>query len=609
MATFGTIASAAPNVLYDASKVDAAVQGFQRNQLMIQSGQQEAQDRTAIRALGSRLGQHDEGALGELTAINPQMGASVGASWDLRQTRAAEGFERDMKARIAVAQELAGLPEADAAGLWSQRRTALQAAGLGKDMPEQFPGTARIRALAEGGIPYAQRLQQQALQSALGMGTPAATPVSMSSPMPTVGAAPVSGGGVRAQNLDATQQRQHAMDTMQGPELEAELARISSGAAQALTGIAPGTQYRASEGTNGVYAGVAPPRPGVPVLGSGQAPATQASALMQASAPAAQQAPSGRVPPMLDGLTPQQQQQIRILATAPGATLASVTNQADEWRYRNQTTARQAAQDERQARLDADKAARDAPGGPIRGDGLNNSLMNILLTGNPDSAEYAAAYARLGAEEFNPATGTARRPDMSPYRAPTYRPPGAEAAAPTGGREYGRADVTPGNQPSPQAREAVRKAETEAGRVTGAIDRFQALFTEQGGGSINAYLNNPSSPQAQQLLAAYEGMKATMRGEAFLNTGVLQPAEAKMLDDVLLSPQSLRGMMATPEAMKARLAEFKNMINRGVQQQRANAGVERAPEAGGSIAGPNGQGYASPPPSPGSRPPLSSFRR
>jgi hypothetical protein len=377
---------------------------------------------------------------------------------------------------------------------------------------------------------------------------------------------------------------------------------------------------------------------------------------------------------ILEGLTPDQQQRLVSYARVPGTTPQEVIRQAETWRQHNQTDARQQEQDarqrtmdERRFRLDAERAARDAPGGPIRGNGLNNSLMNILLTGDPASPEYAAAFARLGAEEVNPATGAVRRPDMSPFRTPTYAPPGnapaggappvsltataaaggipsvqppaamngpvspdgqpvrpaslgpattlstpsavnalaPQAQAPAqGGRSYGQADFRPSTQASPQAREAVRKAEVEVGRITSAIDRFEQVFAAQGGGSLNAVLNNPASPEAQQLLGAYEAMKATLRSEAFLNTGVLQPAEAKMLDDMLLSPQSIRGLMATPDAMKARLGEFRHLINRGLAQQRASAGI--APEV--SVPGPGGQGDASPPQA-GSRPPLSSFRR
>lgn len=134
-------------------------------------------------------------------------------------------------------------------------------------------------------------------------------------------------------------------------------------------------------------------------------------------------------------------------------------------------------------------AGRDGPSGPIGGQGLDSSLLNILIEGDPSTPQYAAAFARIGAEEVMP-NGSTRRPDMAPFRTPTYRPPaagggaglagdtqsgstmpgaasgqpGATAAAtpdpgPAGGRDYGRAETT--SNPSSQAREAVRKAEGE----------------------------------------------------------------------------------------------------------------------------------------------------
>jgi hypothetical protein len=158
----------------------------------------------------------------------------------------------------------------------------------------------------------------------------------------------------------------------------------------------------------------------------------------------------------LEGLTPDQQQRLLSYARVPGTTPQEVIRQAESWRQHNQTDARQQEQDarqrtmdERRFRLDAERAARDAPGGPIRGNGLNNSLMNILLTGDPASPEYAAAFARLGAEEVNPATGAVRRPDMSPFRTPTYAPPG-NAPAERAPNPSLSASVAAGGRPSLQ---------------------------------------------------------------------------------------------------------------------------------------------------------------
>jgi len=238
MATFGAIASAAPNVLFDAAKLDRDVQGFQRNQLLMQNAQQDQQQ---------------------------------------------QGYARDTEARIGLARQLSNMPEDQAAAAWGTERARLQAAGFGRDLPEQFPGLERLRSVAASDLTTFQRLQieekkraSEALMGALGgivgggapMGQAPAMPVSMGAPLPTVGAAPIGGGTVRAGNANAAALRDEAMRTLEGPALERRLAEISSGRATALTGQGPDTNYRANPGVNGVFAGLPAPAPGVPVLAS-----------------------------------------------------------------------------------------------------------------------------------------------------------------------------------------------------------------------------------------------------------------------------------------------------------------------------------------------------
>jgi len=250
MATFGPIASASPNILFDPARVDAQVQGFQRNQLLMQNAQQDQQQQT---------------------------------------------YQRDTEARIGLARQLVGMPEDQAAAAWGQERQRLQAAGFGRDLPEQFPGLERLKSVAASDLTTFQRLQieekrrqSEALAGLLGgvpaaggasMGgaTPGYTPASMSSPLPTVTAQPSSGGNVRTQNANYAQMRQEAMDTLEGDALAKRLAEISAAASADLTGTPAGTQYAANPGSTGAFAGMPAPVAGVPVLGSGQAAATPAS--------------------------------------------------------------------------------------------------------------------------------------------------------------------------------------------------------------------------------------------------------------------------------------------------------------------------------------------
>jgi len=72
--------------------------------------------------------------------------------------------------------------------------------------------------------------------------------------------------------------------------------------------------------------------------------------------------------------------------------------------------------------------------GPYQGTSIEAQDSNVLLRGNPASAEYAAAFARQGATRYN-VDGSTVTPNMSPYRPPTYNPnlpasPAASSIAP-----------------------------------------------------------------------------------------------------------------------------------------------------------------------------------
>ena len=115
-------------------------------------------------------------------------------------------------------------------------------------------------------------------------------------------------------------------------------------------------------------------------------------------------------------------------------------------------------------------------------------------------------------------------------------------------------------QPSDTARNEVRKADNDAIIISQAIDHYVDVFNQSGKNSWDAYWANPQSPEAQRLLGAFDAMKTTLRSPVYYNTGVLQPAEMKMLQDDLVSPSTLRGMFATPQAMAARLHEIKMAV-------------------------------------------------
>jgi hypothetical protein len=170
--------------------------------------------------------------------------------------------------------------------------------------------------------------------------------------------------------------------------------------------------------------------------------------------------------------------------------------------------------------------------------------------GRMDEANAALQRAQavaLKAQEFE-AAETARRQEYD-FKA------SAERRAQANADRQAQQGLVP-----PSTREKLRQVDQDVRTLNSAIDRFQQVFEQQGGGGINTWLNNPRDPKAQEMITAYNNMIMAVRSEAFANTGVLQPAEMKMLEEQFLSPQSIRGAMATPEAMRAKLAELKRFV-------------------------------------------------
>ncbi len=126
----------------------------------------------------------------------------------------------------------------------------------------------------------------------------------------------------------------------------------------------------------------------------------------------------------------------------------------------------------------------------------------------------------------------------------------------------------------PKIPEAFRKLETEVRTVGGAIDRFEQVVKKYGGGSLSAFLNDPTSKEAQEYNTAFMAMKTALRSEAFVNTGVLQPAEMAMLDKDLLAPTTVRGLLSNPEAYKAKMDELRRFLDNKIQSSYTSHGQQ-----------------------------------
>jgi hypothetical protein len=144
-----------------------------------------------------------------------------------------------------------------------------------------------------------------------------------------------------------------------------------------------------------------------------------------------------------------------------------------------------------------------------------------------------------------------------------------EPPAPVAGTG-GVSSVTEPPKVSPQDRERLGKLETESGRVLDAITNFRTISGGAGAGTaLNAFIGNTRAPEAVKLTTAYNVLKTALRSEAFLNTGVLQPAENAMIDKMLLDPTSFAGAVASAGSVEALLDQLQGFVTRGLARQRA----------------------------------------
>jgi hypothetical protein len=172
-----------------------------------------------------------------------------------------------------------------------------------------------------------------------------------------------------------------------------------------------------------------------------------------------------------------------------------------------------------------------AGGNTFRGTGMEAQAMNILLKGNPESPEYAAAYSHLASPRLDLSTGTQIKPDMSAFRPPGARgvPNGAPAAS-----AGGRVEPIPGFAPkmtegqATSALYADRMAQSN--KIVGAFEeqglkagqRFMERITPD---ALRSYALTPEYQQFEQ--AKRDFVNATLRREsgAVINPDEFRSAE------------------------------------------------------------------------------------
>jgi hypothetical protein len=478
-----------------------------------------------------------------------------------------------------AATTLLAMPEAEAAVAYGPMVKELQSRGEAMNAPPNYPGHAAVRALAGGdGAPAT------AQDGAGGPQPPAPYQVASNAPVPP----PARGPGYTepetglpvAGTLPAIPDPHPLYQTgLPGMTIRAApLGPTQAGAvAQAPVAPAPVTPPPGTPpppGANSPPPGAtsrppvlqpppALPRaiPPKPVLPSGlTVDETKAlAALVQGDASPAQIATF-----MATARQRNTELQHQYVADSAAAEAANYQRQEDyrKARIEAEHTDYQRQQDAETARRNAEADARAAESQRLAQGGAERDTKRLSLeeqkfaqgpdaqsrddytlrTSDPSSQAYTDAWAR---KKWTVApNGNVIENDVSQYPAPA--------------RSIQRPSFLPA--PTPQALDEVRKADTDARVIASGIDHYVDVFSATGGKNWGAYFDNPQSPQAQQLLGAFDRLKTVLRSPVYFNTGVLQPAEMAMMKQDLISPESLRGLFATPQALATRLGEIRLAI-------------------------------------------------
>ena len=237
----------------------------------------------------------------------------------------------------------------------------------------------------------------------------------------------------------------------------------------------------------------------------------------------------------------------------------------------------------------AEAGAAEEPQGPFKGTGMDAQALNILLTGDPATAEYRAAFHHYGQPKyaFDPVSRqqTVVRQDMTAFKKPTFgamATPAGEGAAPAGMGPPGGVDVAAMDQGAPRLNELQAKKASTADTTRASLEVLKSLGAD--GRTLFEQLSNPIdtlNPTSWGKSGDFERAEQAFEVLAQVNlrdeTGAAMPAEevANMMKRYRPrwgeEPETTAQKMAGLEALLERAIVTSGEGYEYMQQQRAAA--------------------------------------
>jgi hypothetical protein len=228
---------------------------------------------------------------------------------------------------------------------------------------------------------------------------------------------------------------------------------------------------------------------------------------------------------------------------------------------------------------------------------MDQQMMNILLTGDPGSREYAAAYAVMSRPRTT-VDDNGRPITIQPMDMSMFSPPGmgrggqptGSAPLPAGSTQTqipGGGTLTVGEPVAPKGPSAkeladIRTARADAETIIGALEKFRSAAGESGIGERGKSLMGMTT----KANTAYNVAALLAKGEALFNLGVLNGPDLEVIRRTLPDPSTFKGASADKAAideavgqvsalLKARLAAKEKQIGMAQPGATPKGGADR----------------------------------